>query len=478
MPKPGYEEEKLDKRGSWDPNYVPPEDPGPFDPDPTVPRQWSPDGPISIKQPDGIWRPPDVYGKKKIVRFSVRPEIGIGSEGTTVKFGEFKKPFYRSMHLKPLPPEETGPIQDKYIDPTVPQPPDARTYTQRAPQYTVVPQKCPDWKPGPRTHNRLHKAVASGDKKHICRIVDPEGRLHRTKGGGWMCRKWTERPMPRDLVNHSEKEYEALLKAQAIRDAREEAEFQKLMKEVFGGMANEDGVMKDTHEMLTREKNCHTDKQAAMYKSWERQVYHNIQDQISDNLKKISPRHISNKLRYEQDRYAKAVGERRIFRDIINTAYDPFELSKSKEHTVHYSTKDMIDPIKHDLEKDKRERVFMGEPVFHKVHSKETLDSFYWTYDQFRTTMHGHINCDDEDATYKPREMIPEKWYSRPVFWNGEWRWLREYWNEAFPLGGKGMPPKPPDGLEGIWRIEKDMVWNSPLKNQRKLRISTENPWF
>ena len=54
---------------------------------------------------------------------------------------------------------------------------------------------------------------------------------------------------------------------------------------------------------------------------------------------------------YEQDRYAKAVGERRIFRDIINTAYDPFELSKSKEHTVHYSTKDMIDPIKHDLEK-------------------------------------------------------------------------------------------------------------------------------
>jgi hypothetical protein len=50
----------------------------------------------------------------------------------------------------------------------------------------------------------------------------------------------------------------------------------------------------------------------------------------------------------------------------------------------------------------------MGEPVFHKVHSKETLDSFYWTYDRFRTTMHGHINCDNEDATYKPREMIPE----------------------------------------------------------------------
>jgi hypothetical protein len=54
---------------------------------------------------------------------------------------------------------------------------------------------------------------------------------------------------------------------------------------------------------------------------------------------------------YEQDRYAKAVGERRIFRDIINTAYDPFELSKSKNHSVHYSNKNLIDPIKHDLEK-------------------------------------------------------------------------------------------------------------------------------
>lgn len=69
------------------------------------------------------------------------------------------------------------------------------------------------------------------------------------------------------------------------------------MKEVFGGMANEDGVMKETHDLLTREKNCHADKQAAMYKSWERQVYHNIQDQISENLRKLSPRHISSKLR-------------------------------------------------------------------------------------------------------------------------------------------------------------------------------------
>lgn len=170
MPKVGYEEEKLDKRGAWDPNYVPPEDPAPYDPDPTKPRPWYPNGPISITQPDGIWRPPDVYGKKKIVRFLVRPEVGVGPKGKVVKFGEFVKPSYRSTHLKPLPPEVTGPIDDKYIDPLAPQPKDARDYTHRAPQYTVVPQKCKFEKPGPPTHNRLHKAVASGDRKVSTRL--------------------------------------------------------------------------------------------------------------------------------------------------------------------------------------------------------------------------------------------------------------------------------------------------------------------
>lgn len=94
MPKPGYEEEKEDKRGSWDPEYIPPE--FVWDPDPTKPKPWYPNGPVKLSQPEGIWKPPDVYGKKKIVRFPVRPEVGIGQDGTTtVKFREFQKPFYR-----------------------------------------------------------------------------------------------------------------------------------------------------------------------------------------------------------------------------------------------------------------------------------------------------------------------------------------------------------------------------------------------
>lgn len=91
---------------------------------------------------------------------------------------------------------------------------------------------------------------------------------------------------------------QAFLQAQAMREAKEESEFQKLMKEVFDGMAGtDDGVMKETKEMLTREKNAQTDKQAALYKSWERQIYHNIQNQISSELKKLSPGYISSKLR-------------------------------------------------------------------------------------------------------------------------------------------------------------------------------------
>lgn len=54
---------------------------------------------------------------------------------------------------------------------------------------------------------------------------------------------------------------------------------------------------------------------------------------------------------YEQDRYAKAVGNHKIFCDIMNDAYNPFELSKSKENYVHYNVKNLIDPMKHDLEK-------------------------------------------------------------------------------------------------------------------------------
>jgi hypothetical protein len=47
-------------------------------------------------------------------------------------------------------------------------------------------------------------------------------------------------------------------------------------------------------------------------------------------------------------RYAKAVNDRKIFRDIDNENYDPFELQGTG---VHYNEKHLLDPVKHDLEK-------------------------------------------------------------------------------------------------------------------------------
>ena len=132
---PGFEEDKVDKRGSWDPNY---QDPVPYKFDPTKPPQWEENGPIFIDQPNGIWKVPLVYGPRKVLRFPGRPQIG-----RYVRWGEFKKPVYK----------------ERWIDPRVPVD-DPLDFTVRPPQYTVVPQQVDK---GPPFHNRLHKAVASGD---------------------------------------------------------------------------------------------------------------------------------------------------------------------------------------------------------------------------------------------------------------------------------------------------------------------------
>ncbi|CAK9867448.1 unnamed protein product [Sphagnum jensenii] len=443
---PGFEEDKEDKRGSWDPNY---KDPVIWKFNPWGPPQWEENGAVKIAQPDGIWKIPSVYGNRKVLRFPLRPQIG-----PCVRWGVFVRAMYREKWI-------TNPLDD--VVPDV----DPLAFQVRPPQTTQIPQP-----KGPPFHYHLHKAVASGDVKHCCRIVDPEGVVRRSKGGGWMCRKWVDRPTPRDLVNHTTEEWERLLELKAAREAKEEAKFQALMRTIFAGLANK-GVMKDAAEAISKTDKQHSDHLAAMYKLWEKQVFHNINDQISKKLKRRSPDQIMQKLRYQQMRYCKQVNRRLVFRDTLNKEYDPFELQGTE---VHYSTKDMIDPVKHDLEKDKRERVFRGDSVFHKVHTKDILDPTFWTYAKFRSTMHGHVNADNEDATYKPREMIPEKWYSRPVFWNRTWG--SECWNEAFPPGGKGMPPKPLDDQEAVWKIELDMVWDSPVKNQKKLMISEDNEWF
>lgn len=87
-----------------------------------------------------------------------------------------------------------------------------------------------------------------------------------------------------------------MLEKQATREAIEEAKFKELLRSVTSGMKNEDGVMKDTIEVLTREKNNYNDRKAAMYKLWEKEVFHNINNQIAKKLKRLSPDQIAKKL--------------------------------------------------------------------------------------------------------------------------------------------------------------------------------------
>lgn len=141
-----YEEEKRDKRGSSDPDYEPPDPFGSFDF--TQPGQWEENGDILRNKKDGIWKPPmylspGVYPNRKVLRFPKRPQIG-----KNVCWGEYqgKKP--------PL---------EKWIDP-LQRVVDARDFTVQPPLYTAVPQPVEN-KPGPPVHWRLHRAVASGDKK-------------------------------------------------------------------------------------------------------------------------------------------------------------------------------------------------------------------------------------------------------------------------------------------------------------------------
>ncbi|CAK9259081.1 unnamed protein product [Sphagnum jensenii] len=433
-------------------------------PSPPPQQQQQPDENESIKvtQPAGIWKPPIVYGPKNVLRFPLRGG-GVHRWVREVK--------------KNLCPEDTWvhhPLET--VD-------DPLAFSTLPPQTTPILQR-----KGPPFHYRLHKAIASGDRKVSTYpstiIVDPGGRTSRKKGGGWSCRKWVERPIPRNLINHTEEEWEEFLEKQAAEDAKDEVQLQEMLSKMLGrGPGSGEGIdqeslHKETDEILLKNKNHHQDRKAAMFKLWERQVFHNINDQIMNKLKNISPDQIESKLRYQQNRYVKEVNKRHVFLDLINKEYDPFELKLAGHVHYHSNNNKVCDPLKHDFHKDMRERAVLAmNPVFQKLHnnSKEILDPQFWPYDKFRSTVHGHINADDEDATYKPREMIEMKWYSKPVFWNGTWG--DECYNEAFLPGGKGMPPKPADGKEFVWSCSKNMVWDSPIRSLRQFVISEEaNP--
>jgi len=80
-------------------------------------------------------------------------------------------------------------------------------------------------------------------------------------------------------------------------------QFQEMLSKMLGrGPGSGEGIdqeslHKETDEILLKNKNHHQDRKAAMFKLWERQVFHNINDQIMNKLKNISPDQIESKLR-------------------------------------------------------------------------------------------------------------------------------------------------------------------------------------
>jgi len=142
---PGFEEDKEDKRGSWDPKY---KDPVIWKFNPWEPPQWEENGAVEIAQPDGIWKIPSVYGNRKVLRFPLRPQIG-----PCVRWGVFVRAMYREKWI-------INTLDD--VVPAV----DPLAFQVRPPQTTQISQP-----KGPPFHYRLRKAVASGDAKMKISIV-------------------------------------------------------------------------------------------------------------------------------------------------------------------------------------------------------------------------------------------------------------------------------------------------------------------
>ncbi len=93
------------------------------------------------------------------------------------------------------------------------------------------------------------------------------------------------------------------MEKQAAEDAKDEVQFQEMVRKMLGrgpGSGediDQESPQKETDETLLKNKNHHRDRKAAMFKLWERQVFHNINDQITNKLKNISPDQIESKLR-------------------------------------------------------------------------------------------------------------------------------------------------------------------------------------
>ena len=101
-------------------------------------------------------------------------------------------------------------------------------------------------------------------------------------------------------------------------------------------------------------------KQQHLFAEWENLVFKPIQDQIQAKLGEVSSEEIAQRRQVMFQEFIDQTNKKdTLFRDIIiESEYNPL---KAHDHTVHYSSKRLIDPCKRDLMKAKEEKSLMSQ---------------------------------------------------------------------------------------------------------------------
>ncbi|KAF5829034.1 hypothetical protein DUNSADRAFT_16653 [Dunaliella salina] len=228
-------------------------------------------------------------------------------------------------------------------------------------------------------------------------------------------------------------------------EAQKEAEFQQMYSDVLAGM-EASGIMGESQETLNHRKKVIEEKQRALHKEWQTQVFDKIQGRLDKALSKTSPRETEARLQAQMDDFLRTGNTKAgIYRDVIcEQDYDPLS---TRSTTLKVQTGDIFDPLKRDWIKARNERLNMGLSAGSSGSlGKDTFDTKMWNEQNVRSTPYGH--CVDKTGAYVLHPV------SQSVLEERKSKLVMDHYNypnkdnaaAAEELGlksGKGMPPRP-----------------------------------
>ncbi|EFJ15117.1 hypothetical protein SELMODRAFT_422890 [Selaginella moellendorffii] len=289
--------------------------------------------------------------------------------------------------------------------------------------------------PAPRSV--VHAPKPPPDPKLVPR-VRKKRRKYKVRGykvrRGWYCEQvgYKLRNTPvENFLCYSSEEKELVERIKERKRRKDEIKFEKMYRSYSRGAEYKKGhILRQMGDMIELVDEKHVKKLGILYEKWRMQVFEPIQRQIEDELNRMSPDYIKDKLRWYQYQYCSIANKQMILRDFPRPDYNPFE---PLEHTIKYSLKDVVDPCKHDIRKENNEKRFMGIPVSETPVTRFTLGLEHYPAYHFRGTVWGHIEADEEDGS----EIVikqPEKYYSHDLLWNQKFVG-HDYVKAEFPLG-------------------------------------------